>query len=81
MTTNNYHGFHTKEELTSHAESVISCLGEYEGTKAFINQLYTHRGETTYSVKKKSTHFSTICRTIEQAVDKFLEYENKGEQK
>ena len=55
-------------------ESVLSCIGEYEGSKSIVFQRNSS-GMVYFLVKKKGSMFSIYCRTLEKAVDKFLEME------
>jgi len=73
-------GFPIKEELMSHIESVISCIKEYEGKKAIVGEFFTNKGNTIYFIKKKGGTTSSIHRTLEKAVDRFIELE-KSEDK
>lgn len=66
--------FSTKEELTSHMESVLSCIKEYEGSKNVVFQ--RNSSDMIYFlIKKKGSMFSFYYRTLEEVVDKFIELE------
>lgn len=77
----NFAGFKTKEELMSHMESVLSCIGEYEGTNCVVKYSpirYKRRRKDVFFVKHHGLTFGRMCFSLEEAMNKFLKFQGES---